>query len=119
MKKLLMLLLLVACSEKKTESLLSPTDFDSKLKATENAFVLDVRTEEEVSTGVIEDATNIVYDANFADKVGSLEQKPIFVYWAAGGRSAKAATILRDKGYTVFELQGGMNAWKDAGLPVK
>lgn len=118
MKRLLILLLLIACSEKKTESLLSPTDFDLKLKATENAFVLDVRTEEEVSTGVIEGAANIVYDANFADKVVSLEQKPIFVYCAAGGRSAKAATILRDKGYTVFELQGGMNAWKDAGLPV-
>ena len=119
MKRLLILLLLLACSEKKTESLLSPTDFDLKLKATENAVVLDVRTAAEGTTGVIEGATNIVYDANFADKLGSLEQKPIFIYCAAGGRSAKAATILRDKGYTVFELHGGMNAWKDAGLPVK
>ncbi len=119
MKRFLILFLFVACSEKQTDTLLSPADFDSRLKATENAVVLDVRTEEEVSTGIIEGATNIVYDANFAEKLGSLEQKPIFVYCAAGGRSAKAATILRDKGYTVFELEGGMNAWKDAGMPVK
>ncbi len=119
MKRLLILLVLVACSPKKTEALLSPKDFDSTLKATANAIVLDVRTPAEVSTGIIEGATNIVYDATFADKLGSIEQKPIFVYCAAGGRSAKAATILRDKGYTVFELDGGMNAWKDAGMPVK
>ena len=119
MKRLLILLLLIACSEKKAASLLSPIAFDSKIKATEDALVLDVRTEEEVSAGVIEGATNIVYDANFANKLSALEQKPIFVYCAAGGRSAKAASILREKGFEVFELEGGMRAWKDAGLPVK
>ena len=64
-------------------------------------------------------ATNIVFDENFANKLGSLEQKPIFVYCAAGGRSAKAANILRQKGYSVFELDGGIRAWKDAGLPIQ
>jgi phage shock protein E len=119
MKRLFILLLLFSCSEKKTETLLAPTAFDAKIKATENALVLDVRTEAEISTGIIEGATNIVYDENFANKLTSLEQKPVFVYCAVGGRSAKAATILRDKGYTVYELEGGITAWKDAGLPVK
>lgn len=119
MKRLLLLFLLVACSEKKTETLLAPQAFEEKFKATENAILLDVRTEEEVSNGTLEGSTNIVYDQNFADKLGSLEQKPVFVFCAAGGRSAKAATILRDKGFTVFELEGGFNAWKQAGMPVK
>jgi len=119
MKRLLILLLLVACSEKKTDVLLAPTAFDAKLKATENALLLDVRTEEEVNTSIIEGAENIVYDESFANKLSALEQKPIFVYCAAGGRSAKAAGILREKGYEVFELEGGMRAWKDAGMPVK
>jgi phage shock protein E len=119
MKRLFILLLFFSCSEKKTEALLAPTAFDAKLKAIENALLLDVRTEAEVGTGIIEGATNIVYDENFANKLNSLEQKPVFVYCAVGGRSAKAATILRDKGYTVFELEGGITARKDAGLPVK
>jgi len=122
MKKLFILLLVVACSEKKADvvaTLLAPVAFEAKLNATENALLLDVRTEEEVNTGIIEGAENIVYDENFASKLSSLEQRPIFVYCAAGGRSSKAASILREKGYEVFELDGGMRAWKDAGMPVK
>lgn len=122
MKRLFILLLVVACSEKKADvaaTLLAPEAFEAKLNATENALLLDVRTAEEVNTGIIDGAENIVYDENFADKLSSLEQKSIFVYCAAGGRSAKAASILREKGYEVFELDGGMRAWKDAGMPVK
>ncbi|MCW5911367.1 MAG: rhodanese-like domain-containing protein [Cyclobacteriaceae bacterium] len=119
MKRLLILLLLIGCSEKKPGSLLAPQAFDIKLKATENAIVLDVRTVEEVNTGTLENAINIVYDKNFADKLDALEQKPVFVYCEAGGRSAKAAHILREKGFEVFELDGGIRAWKDAGMPVR
>ena len=118
MKKLLIFVLLAGCSEK-SPNLLAPQDFKTKLEATENAIVLDVRTEEEVGSGVLAGAINIVYDENFANKLGSVEQKPIFIYCAAGGRSAKAANILRQKGYSVFELDGGIRAWKDAGLPIQ
>ncbi|MFP5482704.1 MAG: rhodanese-like domain-containing protein, partial [Gammaproteobacteria bacterium] len=35
-------------------------------------------------------------------------------------RSGAAATVLKAAGYTdVFVLDGGINAWKEAGLPVK
>jgi rhodanese-related sulfurtransferase len=122
MKKLFVILLLVACGEKQTTtetSLLAPTAFNTKLQAVENALLLDVRTEEEVKTGVIDGAENIVFDENFADKLTALSDKPIFVYCAAGGRSAKAADILREKGFEVYELEGGMRAWKEAGLPVQ
>lgn len=118
MKKYWFVLMLLGCSGK-SETLLSPQDFSALLKSTDQALVLDVRTEEEVSTGAIEGAVNIVYDSNFADKLGTLEQRPIFVYCAAGGRSAKAATILREKGYSVYELKGGIQAWREAGMPVK
>ena len=63
--------------------------------------LLDVRTPEEVAYGIIEGATVIdIYDSQFIEKVGKLDkEKPIVVYCAAGGRSAKAAMKLKDLGF--------------------
>ncbi|SRR5258706_1298385 len=120
MKKFLVLLLLVACTEKKTETSLSPEDFSSKYKSTPNAILLDVRTEAEVNEGAISGSRNIVFDDSFADKLKELPtDAPIFVYCAAGRRSAKAAEIMKEKGFKeVYQLKGGLNAWKKAKLPL-
>jgi thioredoxin 1 len=119
MKKYFLFLLLIACSEKKSENVLSPQEFDARYKATENAILLDIRTPEEIAGGKIADAVNIVWDDSFADKLSSLENKPIFMYCGSGIRSAKAAVVLREKGYhEVYELEGGIKAWNAAGMPI-
>lgn len=113
-------MILFAGCQSKTETVLPADEFISKYKSTEHALLLDVRTEQEVSEGTAADAVNIVYDEAFASKLDSLKNQPIFVYCKAGGRSAKAATILREKGYTeVYEVKGGFEQLKEAGLPVK
>jgi rhodanese-related sulfurtransferase len=120
MKKYIFFLLLMACAEKKTETVLSPQAFDAKYKATTNAILLDVRTVEEVANGKIPSAKNIVWDDAFATKLDTLAHQPLFVYCGSGIRSAKAAKILREKGYDeVYELEGGMKAWKGAGMKVE
>lgn len=120
MKKWFVFLLVFACSGKQSETLLSPQDFDAKYKATENAILLDVRTPEEIAGGKIPNAQNIVWDDSFADKLSTLEHKPIFIYCGSGIRSAKAAAVLKEKGYTdIYELDGGMKSWKSAGMPVE
>jgi rhodanese-related sulfurtransferase len=120
MKKILLLLLLMACSDKRTESSLSPEDFNSKYRNTPEAIMLDVRTQEELKEGMIAGAQNIVYDDSFENKIGNLSKDaPIFVYCAAGVRSEKAARILKDKGFKeVYQLKGGLNAWKEAKMPL-
>ena len=120
MKKILLFLLLVACSEKKTETSLSPVDFNTKYKNTPSAILLDVRSESEVKEGALPNAQNIVYDDSFGDKIGGLPKElPVFVYCAAGKRSAKAAEILKEKGFKeVYQLKGGLDAWKEAKLPL-
>lgn len=120
MKKFLVFVVLLACSEKKTETSLSPADFNAKYKNTPNAILLDVRSGAEVQEGALPNAQNIVYDDAFGDKLGSLsKESPIFVYCAAGKRSEKAAEILKEKGFKeVYQLKGGLNAWKDAKLPL-
>ncbi len=46
--------------------------------------------------------------------------KRTIVHCAAGGRSALAAATLKDMGYTnVAHMEGGINAWKEAGLPTE
>lgn len=120
MKRWLLFLLLISCSEKKSETVLTPQDFDARYKATENAILLDVRRPEEIAGGKIANSQNIVWDDSFADKLSNLEHKPIFIYCASGIRSAKAAAVLKEKGYNeVYQLDGGMGAWKTEGMPVE
>ncbi|MBI3219330.1 MAG: rhodanese-like domain-containing protein [Bacteroidetes bacterium] len=119
MKKIFWIAILaMACSKAPSEKVLSPAEFETNYKATANAILLDVRTEEEVANGKIMQAKSIVYDDAFATKLDSLAQQPLFVYCGSGIRSAKAAAILREKGYEVFELEGGIKNWKAAGKPV-
>jgi rhodanese-related sulfurtransferase len=48
------------------------------------------------------------------------KSRRIVLHCASGGRSALAADLLRDMGYTnVAHLDGGMNAWSAAGKPVE
>ncbi len=113
------MIVLSACSVETEKVVLSPTEFQIKLDKTSEAILLDVRRPDEISVDRIENSQSIVFDDSFANKLEDLEHKTIFVYCASGKRSAKAAKILRDKGYkNVFELEGGLGAWKQAGLPV-
>lgn len=118
MKRYLFVLgLLCACSTETEQVVLSPTEFQSKLKDTPDAILLDVRRPEEIAIERLENSQSIVFDDSFETKLNDLEQKPLFVYCASGKRSAKAAAILRGKGYkNVYELEGGLGAWKEAGL---
>lgn len=109
---------MVACNQAPKESILSPSEFETNYKATADAILLDVRTTEEVANGKIMEPKNIVYDDTFATKLDSLPHQPLFVYCGSGIRSAKAAAILREKGYEVFELEGGIKNWKAAGKPI-
>lgn len=99
---------------------MAPEQFNEKYKNTPNAVLLDVRTESEVSEGALPDAQNIVYDDSFGEKAEALSKNvPVFVYCASGKRSAKAAEILREKGFKeVYQLEGGLKAWRAAKMPL-
>jgi phage shock protein E len=119
MKKIIYIsVLLFSCGKINTEAVLSPKDFDAKYKETKGALLLDVRTLQELESGKILHAENIVYDEAFASKLDTLKLQPIFIYCGSGKRSAKASKILKEKGYEVYELEGGINAWKEAGLAI-
>lgn len=47
------------------------------------------------------------------------QDRRVILHCASGGRSALAASLLQEMGYTdVAHLDGGLNAWRDSGKPV-
>lgn len=85
--------------------------------------ILDVRTPAEYASGHIKNSLLADWNnrAEFERRVSFIDKdKPLYVYCLGGGRSAKAAEKLRSEGYkNVYELQGGINAWKAADKPVE
>lgn len=82
--------------------------------------VVDVRTPDEYRAGHLKDAKLAnVNDAGFDANIAKLDKKkPVVVYCAVGGRSARASDIMVQKGFTnVYNVSGGYNAWSAAGLP--
>jgi rhodanese-related sulfurtransferase len=91
------------------------------LKDKQPGIVLDVRTPREVAEGKIENAEVIdITQPGFMDKASKLpKDQPVYVYCKAGGRSANASQKLLDAGFTqVYNVLGGMDAWKGKGYPV-
>lgn len=86
-----------------------------------NALVLDVRSESEFAGGHIVDAKHIPLDtlAERLNQIKKYQEKPILVNCQRGMRSAKACEILRKAEFKqVHNLQGGLEAWLEAKLPV-
>lgn len=85
----------------------------------EDVYFLDVRTQEEWDQFHAPEATLIPLDQlpNRLNEVPKGEQ--VVVICRTGNRSGQAQDILQDAGYTmVSNVDGGMNAWADAGYPV-
>lgn len=86
-----------------------------------HAIVLDVRDDAEFTSGHIVDAKHIPVDklAERLNELAKYKDKPILVNCQRGMRSAKACDVLRKAGFTqVHNLQGGLNAWLEAKLPI-
>lgn len=85
-----------------------------------NVVILDVRTDNEYNAGHIENAINIDYYKNDFEEqaVATLpKDKTIATYCRSGNRSKKAGEILFSNGFTVVELDNGINGWTAAGMP--
>lgn len=81
--------------------------------------VIDVRRPDEFAGGHIAGAVNI-NSATFSEHIADLDPKGAYVICCQrGGRSASVRETMREAGFReVYEIEGGMNAWTAAGLPV-
>ncbi|WNM17814.1 rhodanese-like domain-containing protein [Flavobacterium capsici] len=90
-------------------------DWVEQLSNDSNAVILDVRTEDEWSEGIIPNALmiNIYEGQGFIYKVDELDKnKNYYVYCKAGGRSAQACAIMNQLGFkNTYNLVGGFSQW--------
>ncbi|MBX7226000.1 MAG: rhodanese-like domain-containing protein [Chitinophagales bacterium] len=91
------------------------------MNSLKNEQLIDVRTPEEFASGHLQNAVNInFYSSDFKEQLEKLDKtKPVMVYCKSGGRSGKAAIILKELGFTiVYNLADGVEGWKNKQLPV-
>ncbi|MBI5436790.1 MAG: rhodanese-like domain-containing protein [Nitrosomonadales bacterium] len=87
-----------------------------------NAFVLDVREENEFNTGHILNS-RLIPLGKLRERTGELEryrEQPIVVVCRSGQRSTAACVLLGKQGFSlVYNLAGGIQAWQKVNLPLE
>lgn len=83
------------------------------------AQVLDLRSDAEFKAGHLPGARQVKDDNLMKVAEGVEASKPILVVCTSGMRAAKAVATLKSGGRAeVYSLEGGIDAWKQAGLPL-
>jgi rhodanese-related sulfurtransferase len=87
----------------------------------QNAVLLDVREPKEYEGGHLPNAVHIPLSelAARGSELAKLTSRPVIAYCDRGQRSRAAGAALAKLGFTdIYQLAGGLRAWKDAGLPI-
>ncbi|MFC6633503.1 rhodanese-like domain-containing protein [Microbulbifer taiwanensis] len=86
----------------------------------EGARILDVRDRSEFSAGHIVDAVHIPH-GEVAERVSELaayKDKPLIVADKLGQHAGAVGRLLKQQGFQVRRLQGGMTEWANQNLPL-
>ena len=95
----------------------TPAQAMELIRTRKDLFILDVRSPQELKEGKIAGSTLVpIWQLR---SFHPDPKRPILVYCAVGGRSYMAGQYLYRNGVReVYNIQGGIAAWKRAGLPV-
>ena len=95
--------------------------FKKTLDQTPNPQLVDVRTYNEFIEGYLPGAILMdIQKTTFDSLINQLDKtRPVFVYCHSGKRSLEAVSVLeKNKFKVIYNLDGGINAWKNTGNPV-
>lgn len=85
-------------------------------------LILDVRDGAEFAAGHLPRSRHIPLDelAKRVEEIGKYKEKPVLVTCKSGPRAGAAARLLKKSGFTtVYQLKGGLAAWREASLPLE
>lgn len=80
----------------------------------DDAFILDVREPDEWTVGHVEGSLHIPMGQVPARVDEVPQDRRVVVVCRSGGRSARVTGYLRELGYDVVNLEGGLAAWQTA-----
>ncbi len=110
------ILFFISCEQKNKSFVnIKTSDLKTVLSTHSDIQLVDVRTPEEYAEGKINNAINIdVTSDNFEERVSNSLKKdsPVYLYCRSGGRSVIASKILINKGFEVYNLEGGYINWE-------
>jgi rhodanese-related sulfurtransferase len=97
---------------------ISPAEAYQRLQARPEVVIVDVRQPVETRSGTVPGAVLIPL-SEFGRRLAELPRdRPILTICRSGHRSPLAARQLKQAGYDVTDVDGGMMAWERAGLPI-
>lgn len=97
-------------------------DVERLLREDSTLILIDARTSEEFAGGRVPGAINVPIAKlpDFAQQHRNAPKDFVVTMCGSTGRGEKAASILNSHGVSnVQVMQGGLKAWRGAGLPVK
>jgi rhodanese-related sulfurtransferase len=99
----------------------TPLQATQMINRGKSTAVIDVRSADEFNAGHLRDAKNMPL-ADLAKRIGELDKnkvKTVILVCQSGARADKAARQLKSAGFEdIYTLEGGVNAWSAAGLPL-
>ena len=97
---------------------ISPAEAYQRLQARPEVVIVDVRQPVETRSGTVPGAVLIPL-SEFGRRLDELPRdRPILTICRSGHRSPLAARQLKQAGYDITDVDGGMMAWERAGLPI-
>lgn len=98
---------------------ISPAAAKQLIESRKDLMIIDVRSPEELKEGAIANSVLIPFWQILRGQHTLPKDKPLLLICAVGGRSYAVAQVLRRQGYReLYNLNGGIEAWKKAGLPL-
>jgi rhodanese-related sulfurtransferase len=98
---------------------ISPQEAGKLIESRKDILVVDCRSPQELAEGAVPGSTLIPVWAIMQGNHNLPKNRPLLLVCAVGGRSFAAGQLLARNGYPeVYNLSGGLSAWKQAGLPL-
>ena len=94
-------------------------DLKNKVLESNPVNIVDVRTDEETSMGIIPGAETIPMDKIESNIDYFNTNDTYYIICAAGVRSEKVARYLEKQDMQAVNVEGGMKAWGNEGLEIK
>jgi len=108
-----------ACSAQ-VENKLTPEVFKMQIENETDLYqILDLRTDDEIAQGKVPGAEQLdFFGEDFDANLNELNKEATYyIYCRSGNRSGKTYAKMKSLGFEkVYDMEGGMNAWKAKGF---